>query len=462
MTTYVDDIEFIFSEITRYAKIDPKELIKHESPMDLLTAVLPHPSGSGKMIIGGNAAKRLRKLAELALSRSQHKGFIEASAVQEKLKVILVNRFLKEARSLNTKEASRAISAAIKQAATKRNDRTHYIPCHLSHQKSPKEFSIGPVSFLQWERVFAKLESSLQAFRDGTSIKKNDTNISNVRSQYSEKLLFDAQNYYSSFEWVAEILVKGCDPAISRRQANRIVQYALDCLHLLLGAAYSNHMRAGGPGFATDSRGHIELNQENDIELSVSSHWKSHNLGEGWWEWINRNDGDYLVDLMGVAVAKGSNVQQQYELSQRFLDGAAWYGEAVRDEFVASRIVKFVTAIERILVTKNEENLTEVLASRGAAMILDPGQDDFKLLQKRFRNIYNLRSRLIHGSRSPLDTAIGSSLGEADHLAQSVLLRSLQFFRREGLELRTVNTSKLDQAFDDLIHWAKLNSKSSS
>ena len=65
---------------------------------------------------------------------------------------------------------------------------------------------------------------------------------------------------------------------------------------------------------------------------------------------------------MGVAIENGVNALKPMPLARRFLDAAAWYGEAVRDEFPASRLVKYVIAIERIVATsKNEENLSDTL-----------------------------------------------------------------------------------------------------
>lgn len=452
MPTYLDDIEFVFLEVARIARLGPKEVIK--LPWPEIFATLPHPSGTGEMICGAVAYRRLQGLVERALSRSQHAGFVNSQAVLKELTSIIVQRFLRDKRELNTQQASRAVSAAIRAAARARTDRTHLVPCHLGHAKKPENFSIGPVSFRQRSKLFEQLEPAFRAYLDEEPKAHSEAAKRDDRRKLAEKLLSDARDYYESFDWVAQVAIGGCDPPTSRRRAERIFQSALDCLHLLIGADYSNHMRAGGPNFRTDRRGGIEMTSSGNVEVSASVDWLSHNLGDGWWEMINGNGGDQLIALMGVAIEAGHNVPRPAPLAQRFLDGVAWYGEAVRDGFGASRLVKYVTAIERIVTTKKERNLAEVLAKRSAALILDPDTDDLGMLRERFRNIYDLRSRLVHGSRSPLDPGLGAGIREAENLARSVLFRALQFFRREGLEIQPVTKRKLDEAYSKLLEWA--------
>lgn len=451
MPTYADDIEFVLLEAVRIGRMDPRETLKLPFPENMAT--LPHPSGTGQMLCGAMAYKRLQSLVDLALSRSQHAGRIEPEAVFTKLKSVIVRRFLCEKRELNTREADRAVSAAIKAAARARTDLTHFVPCHLGHAETPESISIGPVRFQPRNVVIERLEPDLQAYLEEPRALAG-TKKPEDRRELREKLLAHAREYYGSFGWVAEVTIHDFDPPTSRQRGRRIVQSALDCLHLLIGTAYSSHMRVGGPSFRTDRRGQFEVDANGNVKLSASVDWLGHNLGDGWWEMVNSEGGDHLIELMGVAIEAGHDIPRPAPLAQRFLDGVAWYGEAVRDEFAASRLIKYVTAIERILTTKNEENLIEVLANRGSALIHNPGEDDLETLRKRFRGVYDLRSHLVHGSQSPLDAGFGPRLREAENLARSVLFRALQFFKREGLEVREVSSPKLDDAYGTLLEWA--------
>lgn len=456
MTTYLDDIEFVFLEVVRFKRMDQKELSKHHFT-DLI-AMLPHPSGKGQMICGSAAYRRLQDLAERAVLASQHAGCIEPQTVLKELIPIIVRRFLREKRELNATQASRAVGSAIRVAAKARADRTHFVPCHLGHTKTPESFSIGPVVFEQRSSVFERLEPEFLTYLSkdqkvplGTAEREN-------HREAAEKCVAEARGYYDSFGWIAQVAIGACDPPTSRQRAKSIVQSTLDCLHLLIGAGYSRHMRVGGPNFRTDRRGGIELNSSGSIELSFSVDWLSHNLGEGWWESVNSEGGDQLVTLMGVAIEAGYRLPRPTPLAQRFLDGAAWYGEAVRDAFGASSLIKYVTAIERIVTTKNDSNLVEVISNRGAALIFNPGIDNLETLRKRFRSVYNLRSRLVHGSRSPFGSGLISGIREAEELARSVLVRALQAYRQEGLETQKMTTQKQEEAYSKLLKWADASS----
>jgi hypothetical protein len=147
MTTYVDDIRFVLSEVGRIAKMDPREVLK--LPFEESLAMLPHPSGRGKMVCGAAAYRRLQNLADRALARSLYAGRIEATAVFKQLSSLIVQRFVCEGRELDESQAARVVNAAIKASAAACRDLTHFLPCHLGHEKSPESFSIGPVKFYQ-------------------------------------------------------------------------------------------------------------------------------------------------------------------------------------------------------------------------------------------------------------------------------------------------------------------------
>ena len=98
-----------------------------------------------------------------------------------------------------------------------------------------------------------------------------------------------------------------------------------------------------------DRRGRLAVNTMGIAEVSGLVNLRGHSLGEGWWGSVSRNGGDRLIALMGVAVEMVHKGPRPAPMAQRFLDAAAWYGEAVRDDFAASSVVKYVTAMERIL-----------------------------------------------------------------------------------------------------------------
>jgi hypothetical protein len=450
MPTYADDFAFVLQEI---ASFDPVAAIKSAATARRnsgMLASLPHPSGRGQMACSVAAYRRLRDVAETALTRSQFIGRVETEAVFKELKKITVQKFIRDGSEIDQRTTDRAVAAAVKAAGKSCVDLTHFVPCHLGHGKTPQSFSLGPVRFQQRGHVMQRLAPAFTAYVESEGAE------SPAGRDHLEFLSTDAQAYYNSFDWIAEVTVASCDPPTSRQRARHIVGRALDCLQLLIGADYSNHMRVGGPRFSTDRRGRVEMDVDGRIDISVSVDWLGHNLGENWWESVNSENGDELIALMGVALEAAHTSHVPAPMVQRFLDGAAWYGEAARDEFMASRVIKYVTAIERMLVTENAETrqIAETLATRGAALIHNPGIADLESLHKRFKAVYDLRSRLVHGSRSPLDQGFGFGLREAETLARSTLFRSLCLFQRDGLQRRDANDRDLESAFTSVLKWA--------
>lgn len=452
MNKNVEDLDFVFSEIVRISEL--RRTDKTKLPTNDYFASLPHPSGKGEMLCGTAALVRLRAVAQRAISSSKFAGRIESDEVYRTLKKEITRRFFVEQRPLNDSEADKAVSAALRTATKRIVSLTHLLPCHLAGLSGPSEFSIGPVRFRKRSDALIERGKSLSDYVDDP---RNDAvrGSTNGYRELKEKLLLDAQKHYESFDWVAEIRVEETDTNTSRKRASQVAQGALNCLHLLLGREYSHHMRCGGPDFAVDRRGRLEFDSHGKAEVWTSIDWLSHFITEAWWEKLNQDKGHEIIQLLGIALTAGNAVPNPSPLALRFLDALAWYGEAVRDDFVASRIVKYVTTIERILTTKKAKDLTQTIASRGSALTFAPGEENLQDLADRFSSIYGVRSELVHGSISPLASALWKADTESEELARVILFRALQFFGKDGFELSSYSEKRLDRAYDKVLAWAQ-------
>ena len=452
MNKNVEDLDFVFSEIIRISEL--RRTDKTKIPTNDYFASLPHPSGSGEMLCGTAALERIRATAQRAISSSKFAGRLESDEVYRSLKKEIVRRFFVERRSLNESEADKAVNAAVKTATKTIVTLTHLLPCHLAGISGPSEFSIGSVRFRKRGDALLEKERSLADYADDP---QDDAvkDSSEGHREIKEKLLIDARKHYESFDWVAEVRIEATDANTSRKRASMVAQGAINCLHLLLGREYSHHMRCGGPDFAVDRRGRLEFDDKGKAEVWTSTDWLSHFITETWWDKLNQERGRDIIQLLGVALTAGNAVPKPSPLALRFLDALAWYGEAVRDEFIASRVVKYVTAIERILTTKKAKDLTQAIATRGSALTFAPSEENLQDLADRFRSIYGLRSDLVHGSLSPLSSALWNGDRESEELARATLFRALQFFGKEGLEVSNYSATKLDQAYDKVMVWAQ-------
>jgi hypothetical protein len=452
---YVDDIEFVFSEAARIYELE-KEAVATRSfeklKLSLSTedsfASLPDPSGQGTLTCGAAAHRRLADVVDHALSTSKFNGRLDRQNVLEALKKTIVEYFLREKRQLDAETAQLAVNAAIETAAAAITDLIHLLPCHLVQEEIPTSFSIGGVTFEKTEHALKRIETALLAFMNGTP--RHPRQSEEHYSKITRDLVADAREYYGSFGWTALVRVDGCDPPTSKRRAEQIIQSALDCFQLLIGASHSHRMRAGGPTYARDKRSKIEINKNGVAEISTSLSWHGHHLGEDWWESINAQGGAEIIELVGTALTDGYDIEAPTLLSRRFLDAVAWYGEATRDQFPASSLVKYVTALEQMLITDND-SIEKTLANRGAALINDPESRDLDRNYSRFIDVYRWRSDVVHGRQSPHQSGMGPAIREAEELTRQVLLSSLQFFGRRGLEDKTVTIERLDQAYARLV-----------
>lgn len=442
---YNEDIEFVLSECVRYAAMD-RSARRSLPPIDALS-LLPHPSGRGFLICGSAAARRLREIAGLALSRSDYAGRLDIDEVARILGDEIVQRFLREERDLDMQQAQRAVNSAVKKVSNSAIDLTHFIPCHLGHARTPDAFSIGPVRLQKREAVMLRLELALADYVGGDPDQE--------AREYPDWLRVQASQYYQSFDWVAEVRINRCDPKTSASRALSDAQSALDCLHLLVGEARSKHMRVGGPSFSIDHRGSFVVDSEGKASIGISTDWRSPTLQDGWWDAVNSEGRREFVALMGLAITTGQDPLRPAPMAQRFLDSVAWYGEAVRDPFQASRLVKYVTAIERILCNSSKDNVAVTIAARGSAIVMPIEKEDRETLRQRFKDVYDLRSRLVHGSRSPMEPGLGEGLREAEHLTRAVLFGALLFFREEGLRAKHASDKRVESGFNRLLEWAE-------
>jgi hypothetical protein len=442
---FEDAIGFAVSEVFRISKLDPKELMKGKQRLEWM-ASLPSPSGMGEVLCGYEAYKRLRIACDVAAARNGHAGRLDSEDVFKALKPIITQRFLKEGRNPDQRECDKAFSAAVREAAKNMVQLTYYIPVHLGPVRSPEAVSIGPVKF-------SLMAAYLENLAEQESVYLND---GEGDTELKQRLLDDTKEYYEEFGWIAEVCVEKSSPSLSKNTANRRIQYALDCLHLYLGSEHSDSMRVSGPRYFTDRRAEIVEDTNGKIDVSISVDWHSNHLPDNWWSWINAEGADEFNRLFGEAIKHGTDLSNPTPLALRILDALLWFGQAVRDEFQASRIVKYVTAIERILVTEgSNENLVDTLSKRGAALTFDLEVGSLAEQEKKFKMVYDLRSELVHGSRSPSDDKMGAGEYEAEDLARQVLYRAVQYFGTEGVARPDYSDRKLKESFTELLEWAR-------
>ncbi|HMG47282.1 MAG TPA: hypothetical protein VK614_07460 [Allosphingosinicella sp.] len=434
-------IQFVFAECKRMqARLLSGEKVMPNSPeaMEFFYKI-PHPEVSWSFLVCGRAADQ--GLQDLARRAALHAGIshqVSNAVIRDKLAEVIVRKFLKEKRPLDRKNVDRALSEAAKLAARGRETITHYVPCHLMVAQKPDQFDIGPVHFRTQRSFRAHLAPIVSTARVGL--------------RRSGKFISRALRYYRSFSWVAEVTVSGCDRPTSKEVAARAVAAALDCLHLLLEPRYTYKMSIGGPDLSRDWRGSLSVSDSEGLGYSIGyTGAGSVSFEEDWWQRFEHESYARALHLCGIALESVVDPSFERPLSRRFLDAALWFGEAVRERSLAAKVVKYATALERMVMTDEQDDITSLMSGRIAAICCENPDDSFDSWQRDAQRLYALRSRLVHGSISPHSNAFVDGIALGAKLGEATLLQTLLAFGEVGLKEEKVGQKRLANWFNRIV-----------
>nr|WP_249163277.1 HEPN domain-containing protein [Bradyrhizobium diazoefficiens] len=143
-------------------------------------------------------------------------------------------------------------------------------------------------------------------------------------------------------------------------------------------------------------------------------------------------------------------------LGSRLLDSAAWFGDAVREASPAAQIIKAVTALERLVMTSEHDDIKKTVSQRCAAIRYEPGDTKtFEELESELAEAYVMRSRLAHGSLSPFDPEVAAFAPACLQRIEQVICWGLALFESHGLFDRELTNRQLAEGFDGLISFAQ-------
>lgn len=441
---FVEDVKFIFDECMRISKLDFRE---RERGLDNLWAHLPHPSGEGIMPCGKVAWDRVRGLAEEAGRRSRLTKRVAFQTLLRPTQDLLVERFITDGRPLSITEVDRLLSMVAARARKECKSTTHFVPCHLMHTKDPEEIQLGPVTFRNRRRFRQLLRPKIQTYPYKNRVDSD---------RFHRRLLAAAFHYYQNFNWIAEVTIDDCDDERSKQVATQAVTSALDCIHLLLGAYTTDRMRVRGPAITSDQRGHLTVNSDGILSASVSRRPVGQvGFHDGWSRGLKHEPYLSAAGLCAVALEAAVDPDRSRPLSARFLDAAHWFGEAARDDRASSKLVKYVTALERAVMTEEKNDISSHVARRVAALCFDPtAKGDMADWYRKAKEIYALRSKLVHGVISPLDPRVGAGLAIGAELGRATLLCALDAYSHE-LRNEAVTTRRLGAWFNQHVEAAE-------
>lgn len=438
----VEKVEFIFSETARLNRIAQEGRLA-DIPREDAFCDLPHPQHNwpnGKMLCSRAGYDELESLTSAALDRRNLKKVVSLEANRSQMAKILVRKFLREDRPLNVKNVERGMAELARSAEKSRKSITHFLPCHLMLAKSPSEFAIGPVRFL-----------SQQSFRDlfASALRANRKNSG--KSSY--RFVADVLRYYRTFGWVAQVTIEACDKKTSPNAAHASVWAALNCLHLLFGAGHSEKMTIGGPGLSADTRGTVSIDQSGNLAYSASFGGPGEvGFEDGWLDVFSDHHAQEVISNLGKALEMHVEPSLNRPLSRRLLDSIQWYGEAVREQSRAAKVVKYVTALERLVMTDEKDDIAGIVSERIAALCLhEPTEAAREEWRRNVKRAYDIRSKIVHGSISQDDEIIFEGIRLGTKISREALISATTGLGQDGLLSTDIPNKHLSSWYNELI-----------
>ena len=439
------DAKLVVSECNRFQALVNLSGLKSIGRTDSM-ASLPHPGGRGEMICGVVAASIITGFAKEAAERGGISKRVSLANVRKELAKLFVFRFFNEGREIDNKQIDRLFNSAVKASQQFLEEITHFIPCHLMNAKDPDSFTLGPVTFHN------KISMARRILNNSRSSSKSAKDT--AKGVHERSLLVRALRYYRNFRWVAEVTILKCDRPTSDRIAEEAVTASLNCLHLLLGVANSSRMQLGGLDVSGDSRAKLTIGRDGLLEPSLSFAY----LGEvifqdGWSEMLSESRVLYWKNLFDAVLEVTIDPDLERPISRRFIDAAQWFGEAARDSSFATKTVKYVTSLERLLMTDERDDIALLVSQRVAALCFSPevSRDEW---MSRAKAAYDLRSRLVHGSISPASLDLDEGAMDAARIAEMALTRAIEAFGVEDLRHGRLKSGQLAKWFGEYMKWA--------
>ena len=270
----------------------------------------------------------------------------------------------------------------------------------------------------------------------------------------SEAITDKCDAYLQAFSDVAQVTIPDCDPPTSRRIAEEAIQAAINTLHLLAGAYPTEDTRAGGPAMASIETASIALKEDGKILLSWKKSWEGAGIHSKFWATLSEPQRAQRMDALSVAISTIINRTDPQFVAARFLDAVAWYSDAVRERSKPAAIVKYLTAMERLLWTgETGPGVTRRLSERTAALCFSAVDWDFEQLEAEVREAYDLRSGIVHGRLSATDPKVMRNHRLCQRVARDLLLTWLDRYG-PGFTLET-SIQKAKMHFDAFVKEVK-------
>jgi hypothetical protein len=436
----IEGVEYFLAlerEIHRQKNIEPIRLHYDQHPEDKLCHI--YRPGTRETVLcrrsGIEAIERMatRLVAEEAdgcdLSRKRIAEIISERILQVALDGVVDDRSLVE-----------TLKSYVAVSESEHTETCYRFPCVLLHTypkhpdfppTPPDEFVLGPVKFQQFD-VFAR--DLGQAIKDGK--KTADDEAMTLFSESGKK-----------FGWVASVTIPRCAPDVSRRRAEQVIDAAINLLKVFIGLRHSKTMRLPHTAPSRYRETCVLTEVDNKVE----------------WTWHGANlegalvAGDVVTAIplslrdCASELLNKSLAGHRDEVTMRLLDALKWFGDASFEESGGVQIVKWIAALERLTGTERlYKGVTHNFCTRVSLLASGAGKGKVEGAYRAAQRAYELRSDIMHGSRSQDDEILLLSTGIVHDLTREAILGALglhHFLSANACDGRAESMSRLYHKF---------------
>lgn len=429
----IEDLNFIITEairLNKLSRLDP-ELYKSDfyNDIDCIVSSLKPPQDIGEIdhtLIQFNFSSAAQKVLENIAKRQYRltEGVTVLDLETEIRNSIYIH--LKNNGSFDSPGCMKLLARAQKRAKRSRKQITYFFPFNAVGLSPEKEINIGNLKIIHKDSIYAK-------------VKEDD------------HYRFFIKSNEDIFNCLLHIPIPESSSNLSKHRAENVANFIYGVIRVF---TTSYHYKADqiillNHPFHKDTTHYIA--SSNDDYWIEGSYLFNEDLKEFW----DLFEEDLKSDI-GTVISKlanhASSINSKECLADRLIDAFYWFREAAKDNNENSQIIKLVTAMER-LVTLSDKDITNNFCNRIACTIA-VYHGDLDRWKSDLSKIYDLRSNLVHGSRSlyksyslPLDF-------NPFQLAYRTILSTCILFDKAGLEL-SVNESKLRYIYAELIEIGK-------
>jgi hypothetical protein len=402
----------IATQIIRFNNMSKRELIAHFQG-NSLSSFCSLKINKKELYYGLEGRRYFFELAKTLIEYNPEiKGRTDVNKTIGTIKDAYINTFITENKPIDLQSTKLMLDIASEKTTSKFKKYKHYIPCVFFLNDGPDELQLGPVTLVRTPVFLSSITPPIW-------LDESDGTI--PVSQH-------AIERYKEYPWIACVEIGLCDFDVSFEVATYACVTALNAIRVCFGAEATKMVRTSTEASVDLKFAKIWATPDGTFECLYGNTFKSPSGPTDWHQHINEGDGGDIKNFLASVIYNACELNEHSELSSRLIDAVNWFGDACLEKSPAASIVKYVTAIERLYLSKSDTGVKARFVLRVSKIL-----SDFELCKKQLASqhasrIYDLRSTLVHGGSSPRAGETEFPQEEAEMIAQGCILCAAQLY----------------------------------